>query len=234
MKTHLPPVQYARFNAFGKDCVDYCVERFGNTPTHEQIRVVVEAVVRRHYPQLHPPGAMGDQETVMNLMSDTESARDYLDWWSAGKNIFLFSEDLVSAFLRTDVEEVPTKLLKSPYRVLYFKFGHHTPIQTVPGNKDRFLDGAYVSSYHGGLTVTCSQCSADGEIGSTGASFFIDLAHCEDIGDALARGLKQQSDDIQHPYDPKLGTANDFLQDTEGSRRAVFEHYLPIAREAVY
>ena len=106
----------------------------------------------RFCPQWFQPGGWIDKETTTQMMSDVEAARDYLDWWSAGKNIFLFSEDLVQAFLRTDVEDVPTKLFQSPYRVMYFKFGHRTQIQTL-FDPVRFLDGAYISAYHGGLTV---------------------------------------------------------------------------------
>jgi hypothetical protein len=114
---------------------------------------------------------------------------------------------------------------------MYFKFGHHTNIQTL-AEPLRFLDGAYISAYHGGLTVNCTQCSADTETGSCRASFFIDLAHCDDIGDALQRGLKQQAEGIHKQQDPRLGTMIDFFRDTEAQCRMVFEHNLPVAREA--
>lgn len=83
----------------------------------------------RFCPQLFQPGASIDKEATTQEMSHVEAARDYLDGWSAGKNIFLFSEDLVQAFL--SVGDVPTKLFQSPYRVMYFQFGHRTQIQTL-------------------------------------------------------------------------------------------------------
>lgn len=231
MKTHLPPVQYYVLHPIGRALVEECLKRYGNTPTHRQIAIVVENVIRQRYPHAFTPNSMLDRETVIDIMTDSQIGRDYLDWWSAGSHIFLFSDALVRNVLSRNVDAMPTSLLTPEFRVFYLKFGQRTAIETVPG-KLRYLDGAYVSQYRGGLAVTCTQCSEDGTTGGCGTSFFVDLGACATVGEALALGLKEQEADLAEGGGPESGTARDFRRDTKAQRRAVFEHGLPIAREA--
>ncbi|HEY3931550.1 MAG TPA: hypothetical protein VGM58_04190 [Verrucomicrobiae bacterium] len=230
MKTHLPPVQFYRFNEFGKTVVDEYVKAHGNEPISERTYSTIERVAKRFF--FDGKGEFLSREQVEEAYSEVSSAREYLDWWIRGKNIFLFSDDLVNAFLKTDVEDIPVSLLKPPFDAFYFKFGQHTQIQTVP-NKDRFLDGAYIFARLGGLVIEYTQCSDDGSIGSLGLGFFLDLSNAKTIGEALERGIKTKAEDIhEHTKEAAgFGDGYKFMQDTEAQRRAIFEHGLPIYKE---
>jgi len=231
IKTHLPPIQYYKFHPLGRPLVEQCIQRYGNTPNSEQVAKVVEKVIRQQYPQAFVPNSMLEREMIIDVITDSDVGRDFLIWWSAGKHIYLFSEELTQSFFCKDVDQLPTVILNPPFPAFYFKFGHRTAVETVPG-KLRYLDGAYVAKCRGGLAITCTQCSGDGSTGSCGVSFFVDLSNHATVGQALTAGLQAQADEGTSKRSSRSGSANDFWRDTEEQRRVVFEHGLPIARDA--
>ena len=228
MKTHLPPIQYYRFNKFGRKAVDEHLKAHGTDLPSDRTWPTLQRVLAEFFPTT---GQLSREE-VVDMFGEFQTVRDYLVWWVAGKNIFLFSDELVAAFKRTDVEDVPASLLKLPYSAFYFKFGNRTNIQTVP-SPIRYLDGAYIYQQPWGLSVQCTQCSEDCTVGSSGLGFYIDFTQVQTVGEALERGLKMQAADItKHTQDAAgYGDGHAFMQDTEEQRRKMFEYGLPVYRE---
>lgn len=230
MKTHLPPIQYYRFNEFGKAVIDEYTKKHSNKGMPENLWPIIKGIAKRFF--FDGKGEFLDRDQVTEAYTEVSIATRYLDWWIRGKNIFVFSDDIANAFLKTDVEDIPITLLKSPYEAFYFKFGQHTQIQTVPG-KDRFLDGAYIFVKPNGMVVEYTQCSSDCSTGSWGLGFFLDLSHAKTVGEALEQGIKSQAESI-HKHTEEAAHSGDgyqFMQDTETQRQAVFEHGVPIYKE---
>ena len=228
MRTHLPPLQYYRFNKLCREVVDEYVRQHGNAIPTEQTANIIMGILKRHF----PTSGWIDKEQAVEMMSEGATIRDYLAWWCYGKNIFVFTPELVEAFGRTDVEDIPTNILRPPFPAFYLKFGHRTEIKTVP-NSDRFLDGAYIYEWRNGLTVNYTQCSSDHQIGSIGLSFYLDLSKSETVGAALSSGIKV-TDEIDREETEKakqFGTAYDLRRDTEQERQALQEYGIPIFRE---
>jgi len=228
MHTHLPPLQYYRFNELCREAVDEYVSKHGNAvPTERTVDTLIE-VLKRHFPST---GEVSKAQAVA-MMSEGTGIRDYLMWWGHGKNIFVFTPELVEAFGRTDVEDIPTNILRAPFPSFYLKFGHRTEIQTVPG-KDRFLDGAYIHEFRHGLTVNYTQCSTDCQIGSTGLGFYLDLVSTNTVGEALVSGIRvtEELNKEKTEEAKQHGTAYDLMLDTEPDRLALRDHGIPIFRE---
>lgn len=228
MRTHLSPLQYYRFNKLCKEAVEEYTRRVGNGVNDNEAADVVMTVLKRHFPST----GWVDKKQVIQMMSEGSSLRDFLAWWGYGKNIFVFTPELVEAFGQTDVEDIPTSVIRPPFSAFYLKFGHRTEIRTVPGS-DRFLDGAYIFQWRNGITINYTQCSSDFQIGSMGLSFYLDLSTTDTIGSALTSGI-HVADELSHQEmeDAKQhGTAYDFMQDTESDRQELKEIGLPIFRE---
>jgi len=228
MRTHLPPLQYYRFNKLCHEAVDEYVQQHGNAIPTQPTADTVMAVLKRHFPS----SRWVDKQEVVQMVSEATRIRDYLAWWTSGRIIFVFTPELVEAFGRTDVEDIPTSILRPPFSAFYLKFGHRTELRTVP-NSDRFLDGAYIYEWRDGLTVTYTQCSSDYQIGSTGLSFYLDLSKTDTVGAALTSGILVADDvDRETTEDAKrFGTAYNFRRDTEHERQALRDYGIPIFRE---
>ncbi len=229
MKTHLPPVNYYRYVPMVRDFIETCITRFGDKLPSDPARVLpqVKEVFARYHPFMDAPEFSRDQ--VATLISDSDCLKTFYRWWASGRNIFVFTNEVVQAFMQTDVDDVPSDIIKLPYECCFFKFGTVTDISTIEG-QDRYLDGAYLyTNPLGGIGIEITQCSKNCEQGGIGRAFYLDLSHTKTVGEALAVGLRDMRDHArEQETDSALGDMAKFFSDMSEQRRDIFESGLPL------
>ena len=235
MKTHLPPVNYYRYVPMARAFIDGCIEQYGQQLPSDSDKVypILMDAFATYYPFVRNPTFTHEQVTI--LMTEGQCLNSFYRWWQAGRNIFVFTDELIDSFLKTDVDDVPCDLIRLPYTSCYLKFGNVTDIQTIPG-LDRYLDGAYLhTNKHGGMIIELTQCSKDGESGSSGQTFYLNLTKAETVGEALVLGLQDlREQTTKDKSDPNLGSMATYYAKTEinsiVAQDAGYELYKTITR----
>lgn len=226
----LPPVEYYRSNKLCRDIVMEYQPGSGRPFDPGKFMAAFTRSFNHHYAF----GEYMSRDQVSFMKGEAEVTSYFIRWWDAGRQMFVFPDSLIASFLETEVDDVPTSYLRCPYPHFYLKFGSYTDI-AIPGIEGRFLDGAYVSEFDGGMRIDTTHFIPSAGTGASGRAFGLMIDDGCTVGEALDRGvasMRERQDEMEKEA-KKHGDAYRHHLDTKAASLAIMESGIPLYRSCL-